>query len=362
MTARSNNTQAGNRNILQNIFFGGTAGVIGQSTIFPLYTIKTRLHLYPGRYKHAFDCARSIVQQQGVRGLYRGLPPAVLGVFPEKAIKLSVNDYLTAVLSRPDGTISTPMAMLAGGSAGLCQVVMTNPMELVMINMQSAAARGSNEKSMFRLIKHLGFSGLYKGTQATLLRDIPFSMVFFSMNTQLRTNLVTEDGKLPMSRVFLAGIVSGSTAAAISTPCDVIKTRLQAESHSSSTSSSPNPASSSASTTSMKAPTPSVTPSSASANSSMNPNPVPQMPSSRTSSRLFSSAAKAAASSSSSAASQNHIHYTGIWHCARHIYATEGISGFFAGVGPRVLIISPLFGITLFFYDIQRRLQASGRI
>lgn len=355
------NAQAGNRNVLQNIFFGGTAGVIGQSTIFPLYTIKTRLHLYPGRHKHALDCARNIIQQQGIRGLYRGLPPAVIGVFPEKAIKLSVNDYLTAVLSKPDGTISTPMAMIAGGGAGFCQVVMTNPMELVMINMQSAAARGSNEKSMFRLIQHLGFSGLYKGTQATLLRDIPFSMVFFSMNTQLRARLVTEDGKLPMSRVFLAGIVSGSTAAAISTPCDVIKTRLQAESHSNSASSSYNPVPTS-STTSVKNPASSVTTSSASSHNAVNPASTPQTLSSRTPSRLFSDAAKAAASSSSSTASRNPIQYTGIWHCARHIYATEGISGFFAGVGPRVLIISPLFGITLFFYDIQRRLQASGRI
>lgn len=354
------NAQAGNRNVLQNILFGGTAGVIGQSTIFPLYTIKTRLHLYPGRHKHALDCARSIVQQQGVRGLYRGLPPAVIGVFPEKAIKLSVNDYLTAVLSKPDGTISTPMAMLAGGGAGFCQVVMTNPMELVMINMQSAAARGSNEKSMFRLIQHLGFSGLYKGTQATLLRDIPFSMVFFSMNTQLRARLTSEDGKLPMSRVFLAGIVSGSTAAAISTPCDVIKTRLQAESHSTSASSSQNPVSTS-STPPVKTPSSSVA-TSASSHSTTNPTSTPQTLSSRTPSRLFSNAARAAASSSSSATSRNPIRYTGIWHCAKHIYATEGVSGFFAGVGPRVLIISPLFGITLFFYDIQRRLQASGRI
>lgn len=310
--------------MFQNIIFGGTAGVIGQSCVFPLYTIKTRLHLYPDRYRNVIHCARKIVQHDALRGLYRGLPPALIGVFPEKAIKLSMNDYLTAVLSRPDGSISVPMAMLAGGGAGLSQVIATNPMELLMINMQNNAAQGRKPKSMLHLARDLGLSGLYKGTPATLLRDIPFSMVFFSMNTYLREYLTDDAGKLPMSRVFLAGIASGSTAAALSTPMDVIKTRLQA--------------------------------SAGDAHHSTKPAGLADaLP------RAVSSSNSTAPSRRASTASAP-IRYTGIAQCAAHIYSTEGLLGFFAGVGPRVLIISPLFGITLFFYDIQRRLQQSGKL
>lgn len=323
--------QAANRNLFQNILFGGIAGVIGQSCVFPMYTIKTRLHLYPGRFNNVFHCASKIVQREGLRGLYRGLPPAVTGVFPEKAIKLSMNDYLTAILSRPDGTISIPMAMLAGGGAGFSQVIVTNPMELVMINMQDAAAKGRKNKSMFHLARNLGLSGLYKGTQATLLRDVPFSMVFFSLNANLRTQLTDSEGNLPISRVFLAGIASGSTAAALSTPMDVIKTRLQA-----------------AASDSIKAPARTAATDVSAITGTQSPS---------TSTRPFSTSSTAAASSR-----KESIRYTGILQCARHIYATEGVRGFFSGVLPRVLIISPLFGITLFFYDIQRRLQASGRI
>lgn len=326
--------QAGNRNLFQNIIFGGTAGVIGQSCVFPMYTIKTRLHLYPGRFNNVFHCARKIVQREGLRGLYRGLPPAVTGVFPEKAIKLSMNDYLTAVLSRPDGTISVPMAILAGGGAGFSQVIITNPMELVMINMQDAAAKGRKNKSMFHLARDLGLSGLYKGTQATLFRDIPFSMVFFSLNTFLRTKLTDGEGHLPITRVFLAGIASGSTAAALSTPMDVIKTRLQAAA-----SDAIKPTHRSALTEVTR-----VT------------NRQAQSTSAPGDSRLLSTVANDKPSRPMA------VRYTGIMHCARHIYATEGIVGFFAGTVPRVLIISPLFGITLFFYDVQRRLQASGKI
>lgn len=316
--------QVGNKNMVQNIFFGGTAGVIGQSCVFPMYTVKTRLHLFPGRYNSVFHCVRKVIQHDGLRGLYRGLPPALTGVFPEKAIKLSMNDYLTATFSRPDGTISIPMAMLAGGGAGLSQVVATNPMEMLMINMQSSAASGRKPKSMFHLARDLGLSGLYKGTSATLFRDIPFSMVFFSMNTSLRVALTDDKGNLPIGNVFLAGILSGSTAAAMSTPMDVIKTRLQASAGEKKQAEKPSLSNAIPKTAAVSSTTP--------------------------------------PSRSMSTASAASIRYQGIADCARHIYSTEGARGFFAGVGPRILIISPLFGITLFFYDIQRRLQQMGKL
>lgn len=303
----------GNKNLLQNILFGGVAGVIGQSSVYPLYTIKTHLQRYPIHYTNFVQAGAKIYRETGLRSLYRGLGPALIGVFPEKAIKLSVNDYLTAVLSRPDGSISVPMAMLAGGGAGLSQVVATNPMEVLMINMHTS------NRSMAQLVSQLGLSGLYKGASATLLRDIPFSMVFFSMNTFLRAHFTDSNGNLPMSNVFMAGILSGSTAAAASTPADVIKTHLQTS----------HPSAKRAST----------------------PQSLHSQPSSSTSvpSRPFSSSA-------------GPPQYHGIAHCAKSIWATRGISGFFSGVGPRILTISPLFGVTLFFYDIQRRLKESGRL
>ena len=40
------------------------------------------------------DCAMKVVRHEGIIGLYRGLLPQLVGVAPEKAIKLSVNDLL----------------------------------------------------------------------------------------------------------------------------------------------------------------------------------------------------------------------------------------------------------------------------
>lgn len=274
-------------NMLQTILSGGTAGVIGQTTVYPMYSVKTRMHTAPGRYASAFVCIRKVVQHEGWRGLYRGMPPALLGVFPEKAIKLSMNDHLRERLKDKDGGLSILRSVAAGGGAGFAQVIATNPMEMLMITMQTRSLEGRKSKSLLRVVDSLGLAGLYRGTAATLARDVPFSMVFFAMRAKLEEAMADKaTGKTPISRVFVAGIVSGSTAAALSTPMDVVKTRLMAAAGRGIAEGAP---------------------------------PLRIVP------------------------------------MVQKIFVEEGVRGFFNGVVPRILIISPLFGITLLFYEAQVR-------
>lgn len=301
--------------LFRNIMFGGVAGVIGQSCVYPLYVVKTRMHTQPDRYRHAVHCFRKIVQHEGWRGLYRGMPPAVIGVFPEKALKLSINDYLRSRLQSSDGTLSSWRAMLAGGGAGLCQVIATNPMEMTMITMQTRSAQGRKPKSLMHVVRSLGLPGLYRGTAATLLRDIPFSMVLFPLRTTMENAFADKrTGETGITGVFFAGIIAGSTAAAVSTPMDVIKTRLMAEAGS------------------------------AAHDSAVRIQPVGTKSIART------QASQTMAKPQLTIAS-----------CAQEIWAKEGILGFFNGVGPRLFTISPLFGITLMFYELQKRFEASQR-
>lgn len=45
-------------------------------------------------YRSSADCFRKVVRHEGFSGLYRGLVPQLMGVAPEKAIKLTVNDLV----------------------------------------------------------------------------------------------------------------------------------------------------------------------------------------------------------------------------------------------------------------------------
>lgn len=70
---------------------------IGATTVYPIDLVKTRLQnqrsgSYVGElmYKNSFDCFKKVIRHEGFFGLYRGLAPQLVGVAPEKAIKLTV--------------------------------------------------------------------------------------------------------------------------------------------------------------------------------------------------------------------------------------------------------------------------------
>lgn len=82
-----------------------------------------------------------------------------------------VNDFAQDMFRERLGTenLSITYLALSGAIAGTCQVIATNPMEVVKINMQMAAA-GTTPPSYGKLISELGIAGLYRGVSATLLR------------------------------------------------------------------------------------------------------------------------------------------------------------------------------------------------
>jgi hypothetical protein len=267
------------------------------------------------KYRNGFDCARKLLAEEGLRGFYRGMPANLIGITPEKAIKLAVNDYTRYYFALSEyrkkeaagatnlrfDTDSLPIwqGMVAGASAGLCQVVVTNPMEVTKINSQMAVmhakATGQPVQSSWSIVKELGLKGLYRGTPATLLRDVPFSFIFFPLSSVWKKMIADRDrarggdGKVPIAHVFVSGVVAGSVAAFSVTPADVIKTRLQTR----------------------------------------------------------------------RAVQAGEVQYKGIADVARHVYHTGGLTAFFRGGIQRVMIVSPLFGITLLVYEAQQRYLAS---
>lgn len=113
-----------------NFGLGSMAGAFGAFMVYPIDLVKTRLQNQrgadPGQrlYKNSIDCFRKVIANEGFRGLYSGVLPQLVGVAPEKAIKLTVNDLVRSHFTdKKTGQIQLPFEILAGGSAGMCQVV-----------------------------------------------------------------------------------------------------------------------------------------------------------------------------------------------------------------------------------------------
>ncbi|KAL1925359.1 uncharacterized protein VTP21DRAFT_242 [Calcarisporiella thermophila] len=223
---------------------GSIAGAVGATVVYPIDLVKTRMQNQRSKvvgeilYKNSWDCFKKVVKNEGLLGLYRGLGPQLVGVAPEKAIKLTVNDLVRGKLKNKDtGEIWWGYEVIAGGTAGGCQVIFTNPLEIVKIRLQiqgemAKHIEGVPKRSATWIVRNLGIVGLYKGASACLLRDIPFSAIYFPAYAHLKRDVFHEgrDGKkLSIGELLLSGGIAGMPAAYLTTPADVIKTRLQVE-------------------------------------------------------------------------------------------------------------------------------------
>lgn len=221
---------------VENFALGSIAGAIGATAVYPIDLVKTRMQnqraVDPAQrvYKNSWDCFTKVLKNEGAPALYKGLGPQIVGVAPEKAIKLTVNDLLRGLFEdKSKGEIYFPLEVLAGGSAGASQVLFTNPLEIVKIRLQvqGEGVKGAKGLGAMTIIRELGFFGLYKGAGACLLRDIPFSAIYFPTYAKMKTVLADEHGKVGPKELLLAGAIAGIPAASLVTPADVIKTRLQ---------------------------------------------------------------------------------------------------------------------------------------
>lgn len=217
--------------------------------MFPLDLVKTRLQnqqIGPNgerQYTSMLDCFRKTYRAEGYFGMYRGSAVNILLITPEKAIKLAANDFFRHYLSMPGGSLSLWREMASGGLAGLFQIVVTTPMELLKIQLQDAgrvATKQGGEAAVvprptalgitLELLRTKGMLGLYKGIGATACRDVSFSVVYFPLFAHLNAlgpRRSDGSGEAVFWCSLLAGIGAGATAAFVVNPFDVVKTRLQ---------------------------------------------------------------------------------------------------------------------------------------
>ena len=215
---------------------GAFSGALGALSAYPFDMVKSQLQTDYGREKYrgnGIAAATDIFQSSGPLGFYRGSLVNVAGIIPEKSIKLGMNDFFRMCFIDPSGCLPLAGEVLAGGLSGLCQVVATNPLEVVKLRLQTGDR--STKPSIIDVLRDVGgIGGFYKGAGACAARDVLFSALLFPCFAHAKVAvpifLASVFGGVAPSQ-FWCGLVAGSIAAApaafLATPADTVKTRMQ---------------------------------------------------------------------------------------------------------------------------------------
>ncbi|XP_044740486.1 solute carrier family 25 member 40-like [Chrysoperla carnea] len=197
---------------------------------------RNRSFVKPVHFNGTIDAFYKITKYEGVSALWSGLSPTLVLAVPTtilyfvsyEQIRLSLKDwYNKRNVTNGERIQPAWIPIVAGGSARIFSATIVSPLELIRTKMQSAKLKYADvAEALQLLIKTDGAIGLWKGLGPTLLRDVPFSAVYWTVYEFLKN-----DGCIERSffSSFMYGAIAGSVAATITVPFDVVKTHQQIE-------------------------------------------------------------------------------------------------------------------------------------
>ncbi|KAF3794444.1 Mitoferrin [Nymphaea thermarum] len=214
---------------------GSIVGCTEHVAMFPVDTLKTRLQVpAAGSAISIQQALRSIVKLEGPLGLYRGVVAMILGAGPAHAVYFSVYELCK---SRLGGNLSGhhPFAhALSGVAATVASDAVFTPMDVVKqrLQVESSPYRGLAD-CIRRVMREVGLKGFYASYKTTILMNAPFTAVHFATYEAVKRVLMEiSPGSASEERLLVhltAGAAAGALAGVVTTPLDVVKTRLQCQ-------------------------------------------------------------------------------------------------------------------------------------
>ncbi|EGN92652.1 hypothetical protein SERLA73DRAFT_190838 [Serpula lacrymans var. lacrymans S7.3] len=217
---------------IANFTAGAIAGVSEILTFYPLDVVKTRMQLDTGKSKHGLvGSFQTIIKEEGVGRLYRGLVPPLLLEAPKRAVKFAANDFWGKTYLQFSGEkkMTQSLSILTGCSAGATESFVVVPFELVKIKLQDKTSTFAGPIDVVKqVIRKDGVLGLYAGMEATFWRHLWWNGGYFGCIHQVRTILPkAETPQAQLLNNFISGTIGGLVGTMINTPLEVVKSRIQ---------------------------------------------------------------------------------------------------------------------------------------
>ncbi|KAH7923347.1 mitochondrial carrier [Leucogyrophana mollusca] len=203
----------------QSLAAGGLAGTAVDLLFFPIDTVKTRL-----------QSSQGFAKAGGFRGIYKGVGSVVVGSAPGAAAFFSTYESMKHALPL-HGQLAPVNHMVSASVAEVAACLIRVPTEVIKTRTQTSTygPLASSSFSAARLVlQNEGWRGFYRGFLSTIMREIPFTSLQFPLYELLKLRLSHYLDRKPLyaHEAAACGSIAGGTAAALTTPLDVLKTRV----------------------------------------------------------------------------------------------------------------------------------------
>lgn len=187
----------------------------------------------PGHVGGMRDALRKVVRADGVRGLWRGLSVTLALAVPTTGLYFSIYEAFMARAAAVDGMSDGAAAVLSGASARVVTATVASPVELARVRVQAGDRHGV-VAIVQQVYRRDGAKALWRGLGPTLVRDAPFSAIYWGAYEMLKdparsplpAKMLEREHKF--AGYLMSGVGAGGLAAVLTVPADVIKTRRQA--------------------------------------------------------------------------------------------------------------------------------------
>jgi len=226
-----------------NFASGLTSGVVAITLCSPLDVARTRLQVQGTladtnihRKQSFLNIFKNVYREEGIHGFFRGYRASIVSVPIFQAVYFPLYQFTKQKTREIVGCERDSIceSMCAAAFAGTVCNVLTNPLWVLRVRMQTAPIHGNNHKykyflpSLKRIIRNEGFQALYKGLVPSL-----FGVVHVLVQFPLYEYLKVEEKRkrnldsLPTMMVFRNVVISKLCASMFSYPHEVLRARLQ---------------------------------------------------------------------------------------------------------------------------------------
>lgn len=178
--------QLNDPNSLNSHFIAGTAAGFSQSFFCsPMELAKSRVQV-GGDAIGPLQCLRNIYNNEGYRGIFRGLGITLVREIPAFGSYFITYEYLTR--SNENRPASTIKMLLAGGLAGVVSWAIVYPVDVLKSRVQIDGMKYPGQYAnsfdcLRKSIKSEGYAFLFRGITPTLLRAFPVNAACFVVVT-----------------------------------------------------------------------------------------------------------------------------------------------------------------------------------